>query len=64
MIKKIVFTGPVGAGKSTAVHALGQGDVISTEVSPTDMVKHKKEGTTVAMDYGLVTLAGAPTAME
>ncbi len=53
---KIIFTGPVGAGKTTAIKTLSDTPVISTEQYATDGVKDKKEKTTVAMDYGMVRL--------
>jgi len=55
---KIIFTGPVGAGKTTAIKTLSDTPVISTEQYATDDVKDKKEKTTVAMDYGMVRLDG------
>ncbi len=53
---KIIFTGPVGAGKSTAINAISDTPVISTEQKATDAVKQRKETTTVAMDYGVIRL--------
>ncbi len=54
--KKIVFFGPVGVGKTTAVRLLGGDSVVSTDEKASDMVGNQKNTTTVAMDYGLVTL--------
>lgn len=53
---KIIFTGPVGAGKSTAIGAISDVPVITTEQMATDQVKERKETTTVAMDYGMIKL--------
>ncbi|HCT39809.1 MAG TPA: GTP-binding protein [Moraxellaceae bacterium] len=53
---KIVITGCVGAGKSTAISAISDIPVISTEVDASDEVAKEKKTTTVAMDYGEVTL--------
>lgn len=53
---KIIFTGPVGAGKTTAINAISDMPVISTEQVATDHVKDRKETTTVAMDYGMIRL--------
>lgn len=54
---KIVFTGSVGAGKTTAIEAISEIDPISTEVKPSeDSVLARKSSTTVAMDYGELTL--------
>jgi len=55
-VSKIVFTGPVGAGKSTAINAISDTPVISTEQLATDEVKDRKQTTTVAMDYGILKL--------
>jgi len=55
-VSKIIFTGPVGAGKSTAINAISDIPVISTEQIATDEVKDKKRTTTVAMDYGILKL--------
>ncbi len=54
---KIVFTGSMGAGKTTAIAAISEIPVISTDVRATDAdVLQRKETTTVAMDYGELTL--------
>lgn len=55
-VSKIIFTGPVGAGKTTAIKSLSDTPVISTEQRATDQVKNRKETTTVAMDYGMIKL--------
>jgi signal recognition particle receptor subunit beta len=51
---KIIFTGPMGAGKTTAIAAISEVPPIATEVRCSDDVP--KETTTVAMDYGYITL--------
>ena len=56
---KIIFTGPVGAGKTTAIHAISDIPPIKTDASATDMTRNKKAATTVAMDYGVMNLAGS-----
>lgn len=53
---KIIFSGPVGAGKSTAIKVLSDIDVVATEARASDHVKKIKETTTVAMDYGRINL--------
>lgn len=53
---KIIFTGPVGSGKSTAINAISDVPVISTEELATDDVKNRKKTTTVALDYGMIKL--------
>lgn len=53
---KIIFTGPVGAGKTTAIASISDIVPVSTEETATDETKEKKELTTVAMDYGRIRL--------
>jgi len=55
---KIIFTGPVGAGKTTAISSISDINVVKTDESATDMTKQRKEATTVAMDYGAISLEG------
>jgi uncharacterized protein len=65
---KIVFAGPMGAGKTTAIRAISDIAPVSTEVGNTDLASHSKQLTTVALDYGhlqlddgnLVKLYGTP----
>lgn len=53
---KLIFTGSMGAGKTTAIAAISEIAPIKTEVENTDRQAHSKEQTTVAMDYGEVQL--------
>lgn len=53
---KIIFTGPVGAGKTTAIASISDIKPISTEQAATDETREKKQLTTVAMDYGKMRL--------
>ena len=53
---KIVFGGTMGAGKSMAIKALSEIDVLSTEALNTDLESHEKMLTTVGIDYGEITL--------
>jgi len=53
---KIIFTGPVGAGKTTSIAAISDVEPFVTEQIATDQVKERKEQTTVAMDYGMLKL--------
>lgn len=55
---KIIFTGPVGAGKTTAINSISDMPPIKTDAAASDMTKSKKAGTTVAMDYGIMNLPG------
>ena len=53
---KIIITGPVGVGKSTAIRAYSTTTVVDTDVQATDETRQIKKNTTVAMDYGTITL--------
>ncbi len=53
---KIIFTGPVGAGKTTAITSLSDESPITTDEQASDMTQNRKQSTTVAMDYGVMTL--------
>jgi len=55
-VYKLVFAGPVGAGKTTAVQTLSEIEVVKTESVASDEVRRLKRTTTVAMDYGLMKL--------
>ena len=55
---KIIFTGPVGAGKTTAIASISDVPPIRTDESASDMTKNRKNTTTVAMDYGVMNLDG------
>ncbi|RSZ58547.1 GTP-binding protein [Massilia atriviolacea] len=52
---KILFTGTMGAGKTTAIAAISEVAPIVTDVLNTD-ASVAKERTTVGLDYGLLTL--------
>ncbi len=54
---KILFIGPVGAGKTTAVAAASDKAVVCTDVAVSDMTRVRKPRTTIALDYGVTTLA-------
>ncbi len=54
---KIIFAGPVGAGKTTSIAAISDIEPFATEEYATDEVSALKDKTTVAMDYGLMQLA-------
>lgn len=54
----VLVAGPMGAGKTTAIAALSEIPVVRTEARNTDLARNAKESTTVALDYGEITLAG------
>jgi uncharacterized protein len=53
---KIIVTGTMGAGKTTAIGAVSTGRRVSTEVANTDRSTIAKATTTVGLDYGEVLL--------
>lgn len=53
---KIVILGSMGSGKTTALRAIAQGKVVSTDVANSDKERSDKATTTVAMDYGDIPL--------
>jgi signal recognition particle receptor subunit beta len=54
---KIVFTGTVGAGKTSAIAAVSETPPVVTDVPNTDATVDKAL-TTVGLDFGMVTLEG------
>jgi hypothetical protein len=58
MENKIIFTGPVGAGKTTSIGSVSDILVVATEAKASDEVAQIKRNTTVAMDYGILNLDG------
>lgn len=58
---KIIFGGPPGAGKTTAIGAISDIPPTTTERRPTDELAARKTATTVAMDYGLMRLDDVQT---
>ncbi len=54
---KIVFTGPMGAGKTTAIAAVSDVAPVSTEASNNDQQSFAKNSTTVALDFGQLAVA-------
>jgi uncharacterized protein len=53
---KILFSGPVGAGKSTAIRSLSDIRPVVTDELASDDTSRRKQLTTVAMDYGVLHL--------
>ncbi|MEO5535949.1 MAG: ATP/GTP-binding protein [Pseudolysinimonas sp.] len=54
----ILFAGPMGAGKTTAIQTLSETKVIATEATNNDRETADKPTTTVALDYGTILLGG------
>jgi signal recognition particle receptor subunit beta len=62
---KIVVAGPFGIGKTTAIGAVSEVPILRTEEVMTDaaadvddLVVEEKDATTVAIDFGRITLVG------
>ena len=53
---KIVVTGPFAAGKTTLIRTISEITVLSTEKGITDETRSTKSDTTVAMDFGRITI--------
>src|SRR3954449_6193218 len=53
---KIVVTGPFSAGKTTLIRTISEITVLSTEKGITDETRSRKNDTTVAMDFGRITI--------
>ena len=53
---KIVVTGPFAAGKTTLIRTISEITVLSTERGITDETRSRKSETTVAMDFGRITI--------
>lgn len=52
----VLFVGAMGAGKTTAIRSLSEIPVVSTEAENSDRAIIDKQTTTVALDYGQITL--------
>ncbi len=53
---KVVVTGPFNAGKTAFIGSISEIEVVSTERRITDHSSTTKETTTVAMDFGRITV--------
>lgn len=53
---KMVVTGPFSAGKTEFIRSISEIDVVSTERKITTEAERVKDGTTVAMDFGRITV--------
>lgn len=55
---KLLFAGPMGAGKTTAIASISDEAPVRTEALNTDRAQHAKEQTTVGFDYGEIAMDG------
>lgn len=55
---KLLFAGPMGAGKTTAIRTISDTPPVSTEAANIDKARHGKAETTVGLDYGETMLDG------
>lgn len=55
---KFIITGSPGAGKTTAIGAISETPPVRTDEVTTDSLTSSKSETTVAMDFGELTLEG------
>ena len=53
---KIVVTGPFSAGTTTLIRTISEITVLSTERDISDHTRSRKAATTVAMDFGRITI--------
>jgi signal recognition particle receptor subunit beta len=53
---KIVVTGPFAAGKTTFIGSVSEIPVLATERGISDATAERKEATTVAMDFGRISI--------
>jgi len=53
---KILFTGSVCSGKTTAIRSLSDIETLDTDASASDVTVRRKKNTTIAMDYGVLDL--------
>ena len=54
---KVLFTGSVCSGKTTAIRSLSDIETIDTDASVSDSAIRRKQKTTIAMDYGVLELS-------
>lgn len=53
---KILFTGSVCSGKTTAIRSLSDIETLDTDARASDVTVRRKKNTTIAMDYGVLEL--------
>lgn len=55
---KIVFTGPVGSGKTTAIQSISDVPIVKTDAMANEEIMAGQMKTAVALDYGVIILEG------
>lgn len=55
---KVLFTGSVCSGKTTAIKSLSDIETVDTDTNVSDSAIRRKRKTTIAMDYGVLDLNG------
>lgn len=58
---KFIFTGPPGAGKTTAIASISEIDPVVSDVSTTDELAAVKNATTTGLDFGEIVLDDGQT---
>ena len=53
---KILFTGSVCSGKTTAIRSVSDIETLDTDAQASDVTVRRKKNTTIAMDYGVLDL--------
>lgn len=53
---KVLFTGSVCSGKTTAIRSLSEIETVDTDAKVSDSAIRRKQRTTIAMDYGVLEL--------
>ncbi|WP_415889482.1 GTP-binding protein [Neptuniibacter sp. SY11_33] len=53
---KVLFTGSVCSGKTTAIRSLSDIETVDTDANVSDSAIRRKQKTTIAMDYGILEL--------
>ncbi|WP_286240291.1 GTP-binding protein [Neptuniibacter halophilus] len=54
---KVLFTGSVCSGKTTAIRSLSDIETVDTDANVSDSAIRRKQKTTIAMDYGVLDLS-------
>jgi uncharacterized protein len=55
-ILRILITGTVGAGKTSLIRTISEIEVVDTDKRATDEITDIKSSTTVALDFGRLTI--------